>query len=149
MCGWYERIVPWCVPFIDDYYQCALSQPASSIECDSSPRLVSGTACEEKNHERSACLDAGPPEGLPDMTADCQAYCAIGDALSCSPPDCVQACLDRIEFASRCRGAWAALTHCLAQEPASDFSCDETWPRLTNMRCRVAEVLIQFCHSSP
>ena len=99
---------------------------------DDRPRPSFVTVCGDERSNMWMCHYDGPPKGIPDMTADCTAYCANLKGLSCAPSsdDCKAQCLslikDGIGTDKSCTGAFAAYIHCAATKMTSnDFECKD------------------------
>ncbi|AKT43814.1 hypothetical protein [Chondromyces crocatus] len=141
-----KTLVPWCDEVIDGFFQCGTAEPAASFQCQGgNPSLVDG-ACEAEQEANAECLFEGPPGGLPDMTADCEAHCAAAANLPCASASCVQECLDSTADAEVCNGARAALIHCFAQQPADSYQCNaQQQPQPSGQGCFINALLVQAC----
>ncbi|WP_156339212.1 hypothetical protein [Chondromyces crocatus] len=148
-CEEQEGVAPWCDPLADAYYACMIQEPASNFSCVEGFVEHVGDACNAERSASQSCMFQGPPEGLPDMTADCQALCNGAAGLPCAPDDCVQSCLDGITASAGCRGAMAIHVHCLAREPAEAFECSGgATPQVTSAECAAGLSTYQFCISN-
>ena len=146
-CDGLRTIAPWCGAQYDAVFTCAAQEPASSYECSQGGNPeIKDDVCVPEQAGLYGCWYEGEPGGLPDMTADCQAYCDAAAGLACASANCLQECLDSMADAQPCNGAQAMTIRCFAQQPASAYECSsEQKPQPTGFECFLPVALHDAC----
>jgi hypothetical protein len=127
------------------FVSCSEARPISDWSCDASGHsALSASACQNEAQAGVSCLAMGPPGGMPDLTAECQATCQAMSSLPCAPKDCVSTCVDKIAHGP-CAGAVGLVTVCGAKLTAADYQCVQNAPVPQDGKCSAEINLLAKC----